>query len=90
MNKTEMIQAVAEQAGISRAVAARALDAVLEAIQESLQKGQDVTLVGFGTFTVRERAEHQGRNPKTKEPLVIPAAKVPAFRAGKTLKDAVN
>lgn len=90
MNKTEMIQAMAEQAGISKVVAARTLDAALEAIKESLQKGEDVTLVGFGTFTVRTRAEHKGRNPKTKEELIIPAANVPAFRAGKTLKDAVN
>ncbi len=90
MNKTELVHAIAESAKLSKVDAGRALDATLEAIKDSLQNGVDVPLIGFGTFTVRSRVARKGRNPKTKEEIVIPAAKVPAFRPGKTLKDAVN
>jgi DNA-binding protein HU-beta len=90
MNKAEFIGAVADVAELSKADAARAIDAVIETIKKALKKGDDVTLVGFGTFTVRKRAARQGRNPKTGEVLKIKASKNPAFKAGKALKDAVN
>lgn len=90
MNKAELIEAVAEAADISKAGAARAVDAVLDSITTAMKKGDQVTLVGFGTFLVRERAARTGRNPKTGEPINIAAAKVPSFKAGKALKDAVN
>lgn len=89
MNKTELIEAIASHAEISKAAAGKALDGVIEAVTASLKKGEDVTLVGFGTFYVGERAERQGRNPKTGETIKIPAAKSPKFRAGKALKDAL-
>ncbi len=90
MNKAELIDAVAENADISKAAATRAVDTVLESITTSLQKGEQVALIGFGTFSVKDRAARTGRNPRTGEPLQIPAAKVPSFKAGKALKDAVN
>jgi DNA-binding protein HU-beta len=90
MNKAELIEAVAEAADISKAGASRAVDAVLDSITAAMKKGDQVTLVGFGTFLVRERAARTGRNPKTGEPIDIAAAKVPSFKAGKALKDAVN
>lgn len=90
MNKTELIEAVAEQADLSKADAGRAVDAVVSAITDSMAKQDDVSLIGFGTFTVRERAARSGRNPQTGETIQIAAAKVPAFKAGKALKDAVN
>ncbi len=90
MNKAELIDAVAENADISKAAATRAVDTVLESITTSLQKGEQVALIGFGTFSVKDRAARTGRNPRTGEPLEIPAAKVPSFKAGKALKDAVN
>ncbi|MDH3948902.1 MAG: HU family DNA-binding protein [Gammaproteobacteria bacterium] len=90
MNKTELIDAVAEGADISKAAATRALDTVLDSISKSLANGDQVTLVGFGTFSVKDRAARTGRNPRTGEPIDIPAAKVPGFKAGKALKDAVN
>ncbi|HFQ14679.1 MAG TPA: HU family DNA-binding protein [Gammaproteobacteria bacterium] len=90
MNKAELIDAVAENADISKASATRAVDTVLESITDTLKKGDQVALVGFGTFSVKERAARTGRNPRTGEPLEIPAAKVPSFKAGKALKDAVN
>lgn len=90
MNKTELIDAVAEGADISKAAATRAVDTVLDSISKSLANGNQVTLVGFGTFSVKERAARTGRNPRTGEPIDIPAAKVPGFKAGKALKDAVN
>ena len=90
MNKTELIDAVAEGADISKAAATRALDTVLDSISKSLASGNQVTLVGFGTFSVKDRAARTGRNPRTGEPIDIPAAKVPGFKAGKALKDAVN
>lgn len=90
MNKTDLIDAIAESADISKAAATRALDAVTASIAGALQKGDQVSLVGFGTFLVRERAARSGRNPKTGETINIAASKVPAFKAGKALKDAVN
>ena len=90
MNKTELIDAVAEGADISKAAATRAVDTVLDSISKSLANGDPVTLVGFGTFSVKDRAARTGRNPRTGEPIDIPAAKVPGFKAGKALKDAVN
>ena len=90
MNKSELIEAMAQEADISKAAAAKALDGMVNAITEALKKGDTVTLVGFGSFYVGERAERQGRNPKTGEPLTIAAAKTPKFRAGKSLKDALS
>ena len=90
MNKAELIEAVAESSDISKAAATRAVDSVLEAVTKALKKGDQVTLVGFGTFVVRKRAARSGRNPRTGETIKIKAAKVPGFRAGKALKDAVN
>ncbi|HHK5574406.1 MULTISPECIES: HU family DNA-binding protein [Neisseria] len=89
MNKSELIETIAQEAGISKAAAQKALDATTNAVTNALKKGDTVTLVGFGTFYVGERAERQGRNPKTGEPLTIAAAKTPKFRAGKALKDAL-
>ncbi|ATM98313.1 MULTISPECIES: nucleoid-associated protein HU-beta [Enterobacterales] len=90
MNKTQLIDKIAANADISKAAAGRVVDALVASITESLQKGDDVALVGFGTFTVRDRAARTGRNPQTGKEIQIEAAKVPAFRAGKGLKDAVN
>ena len=90
MNKTELIDAVADEAEVSKAEAGRAVDAVISSITKALKKGDSVTLVGFGTFEVRSRAARQGRNPKTGETINIPAAKVPGFKAGKGLKDAIG
>ena len=90
MNKTELIDAVAEGADISKAAATRAVDTMLDSISKTLATGNQVTLVGFGTFSVKARAARTGRNPRTGEPIDIPAAKVPGFKAGKALKDAVN
>ena len=90
MNKSELIDAIAESADISKASAGRALDAVVDSIKAVLDKGETVTLVGFGTFYVGERPARTGRNPRTGEEIKIAAAKVPKFRAGKGLKDAVK
>ena len=90
MNKTELIDHIAITADISKAAAARALDAVIGGVTAALKKDDSVTLVGFGTFSVGQRAERTGRNPRTKEAIKIDAAKVPKFKAGKALKDAVN
>ncbi len=90
MNKSELIDAIAEKADISKAAAGRALDATLDAITGALKEGDQVTLIGFGTFLVRERASRVGRNPRTGEAMTIAAAKIPSFKAGKALKDAVN
>jgi len=87
MNKSELIADLAERAELSKADAGRALEALIDAVKASLHKGEDVSLVGFGTFTVRNRAERTGRNPRTNEEIKIPASKVPAFKAGKALKD---
>ena len=90
MNKTELIDVIAKNADISKAAAGRALDATVTAVQQTLKKGNMVTLVGFGTFYVGKRAARNGRNPQTGATLNIKAAKVPKFRAGKALKDALN
>ena len=89
MNKSELIEAIAQEADISKAAAAEALDGLTNAVTGALKNGDTVTLVGFGTFYVGERAARNGRNPKTGEPLQIKAAKTPKFRAGKALKDAL-
>lgn len=90
MNKTELIEHIAKSADISKAAAARSLDAVIDAVTTSLKNNDSVTLVGFGTFSVGERAARSGRNPRTGEVINIESAKVPKFKAGKLLKDAVN
>ena len=90
MNKTELIEHIAKSADISKAAAARSLDAVIDAVTTSLKNNDSVTLVGFGTFSVGERAARSGCNPRTGEVIKIKSAKVPKFRAGKLLKDAVN
>ena len=90
MNKSELISAIAENADLTKAAAGRALDATIDAVTESLKNGEPVTLIGFGTFEVRDRAARSGRNPRTGETIQIKAAKNPAFKAGKALKEAVN
>lgn len=90
MNKTELIAAVAEQTGFSKKDAEKAVNAVVDSIAASMEKGDKVQLVGFGTFEVRQREARQGKNPRTGEMIDIPASKTPAFKAGKALKDAVN
>lgn len=90
MNKTDLIEVIAKNSGVSKAVAKCVLDTVIDSITESLGKGKPVTLVGFGSFVVGKRKQRTGRNPQTGESIVIPAAKVPRFRAGKCLKDRVN
>jgi DNA-binding protein HU-beta len=90
MNKTELVSKVAESAEVSKAQAGRMVDAMLEAISGALAANDSVTLIGFGTFTVRERAARKGRNPRTGNPIEIKSAKIPAFKPGKALKDAVN
>lgn len=90
MNKTELIAAVADKADISKADAGNAIDALLEVVSKALKKKDKVSLVGFGTFMVRERAARTGRNPKTGAPLKIKASKTPSFKAGKALKDAIK
>ncbi len=90
MNKSELIDKVAASADIPKAVAGRALDALIESITGALQEGESVVLVGFGTFAVKDRAARTGRNPQTGNPIEIAAAKIPGFKAGKALKDAVN
>ncbi len=90
MNKTELIDHIAKQADISKAAAGRALEAIVGGIRSSLRKGNSVTLVGFGTFTVGKRAARTGRNPRTGDSIKIKAAKVPKFRPGKALKDSLN
>ena len=90
MNKGELIEAVAGAAGLSRADATKAVDGVLESVTSTLKDGGAVSLVGFGTFSVKARAARMGRNPRTGEPIQIKASNVPGFKAGKALKDAVN
>jgi DNA-binding protein HU-beta len=90
VNKNELVDAVAAVTELTKADAAKAVDAVFDSITKSLKKGHEVRLVGFGTFNVRKRAASLGRNPRTGEPLKIPASKQPKFKAGKGLKDAVN
>jgi DNA-binding protein HU-beta len=90
VNKSELIDVIADKADISKASAARALEAAIEGITTALQAGEQVVLVGFGTFQVKERAERQGRNPQTGATMTIAASRVPGFKAGKALRDAVN
>jgi len=90
VNKSELIDRVAESSDISKASAGRAIDASIDAITDALKNAESVSLVGFGTFLVRERAARSGRNPQTGAAIEISAAKVPAFKPGKALKDALN
>lgn len=90
MNKAELIEAMADSADISKAAATRALDGMVDAITAAMKEGDQVSLVGFGTFSVKERAARQGRNPQTGETIQIKASNIPSFKAGKALKDAVN
>jgi DNA-binding protein HU-beta len=90
VNKSDLVDAIAKSADISKAAAARALDATVDSIKKALKKGDTVSLVGFGTFKVGKRAARNGRNPRTGATIKIKAAKVPKFSAGKGLKDAVN
>ncbi len=90
MNKSELIDAIASSADLSKASAGRALDAAIEAITGELKKGGQVSLVGFGTYSVKQRAARTGRNPQTGATIQIKAANIPSFKAGKALKDAVN
>jgi DNA-binding protein HU-beta len=90
MNKSELIDAVANAADLSKAEASRSVDGIIAAVTEALKSGDQVTIVGFGTFLVRQREARSGRNPRTGETIQIAASKVPAFKAGKALKDAVN
>ncbi len=90
MNKNDLVTVVASAAGLSKADAAKAVDGVFAAITDALKKGDEVRLVGFGTFAVAERAQSEGRNPRTGQSITIPASKQPKFKAGKGLKDAVN
>ncbi|HBO22350.1 MULTISPECIES: HU family DNA-binding protein [unclassified Providencia] len=90
MNKTELVDAIAESADLTKVQAKAALESTLSAISDTLKKGEQVQLVGFGTFKVSHRAERTGRNPQTREEITIPATTVPAFSAGKALKEAVK
>lgn len=90
MNKTELIAAVAEAAGLKKTEAEKALNAFTSVVEAELKKGEKVQLVGFGTFEVSERAAREGRNPQSGETITIPASKTPKFKAGKALKDVVN
>ncbi|MDP6968676.1 MAG: HU family DNA-binding protein [Gammaproteobacteria bacterium] len=90
MNKSELIDAITQDADLSKAAAGRALDAVINAVTGALKDGESVSLVGFGTFAVKARAARAGRNPQTGATIQIAAANIPSFKAGKALKDAVN
>lgn len=90
MTKTELAEQMAQDAGISKAIADTALRSCIDRITNSLKNGQEVTIVGFGTFSVASRAARTGRNPQTGDPITIKASRVPRFKPGKTLKDAVN
>lgn len=90
MNKSELIDAIAASADIPKAAAGRALDAMIDTVADTLKQGDQVVLVGFGTFSVKDRAARTGRNPQTGQPIQIAAAKIPSFKAGKALKDAIN
>jgi DNA-binding protein HU-beta len=90
MNKAELINAIAEHATLSKADVGRGLDALIKTIETTLKAGDAITLVGFGTFAVKDRSERMGRNPQTGQEIKIAAAKVPSFKPGKALKDAVN
>ncbi len=90
MTKAELIDKIASGTGLSKADASRALDSTLNSVKMALKKGQKVTLVGFGTFSIKKRKSRKGRNPRTGDVITIPAAKIPKFAAGKSLKDAVK
>jgi DNA-binding protein HU-beta len=90
VNKAELIDLIADKADLSKASASRALDAMLDGVASALREGDQVALVGFGTFTIKERAERQGRNPQTGETMLIKASRSPGFKPGKALKDAVS
>lgn len=90
MNKQDLVNAVADKGGLTKADAAKAVEATFDAITAALKSGGDVRLVGFGTFAVAHRKASTGRNPRTREPMTIKASKQPKFKAGKALKDAVN
>ena len=90
MNKSELIDAIAESSGLTKADSGRALEGFIGAVTGALSRGDSVTLVGFGTYLVKERAERLGRNPLTGREITIQAAKIPSFKAGKTLKDAIK
>ncbi|MEW5744921.1 MAG: HU family DNA-binding protein [Nitrospirota bacterium] len=90
MTKAELIDKIASNTGLSKSGAAKALDSTLDAVKAALKRGQKVTLVGFGTFSISKRKARKGRNPRTGAEIKIPAAKIPKFTAGKTLKDAVK
>ena len=90
MNKTELVAAMADKAGLTKKDADAALKAFTEVVEETLKAGDSIQLIGFGTFEVAERAERNGRNPQTGAEMVIPASKAPKFKAGKALKDALN
>lgn len=90
MNKAELIASVANLSSLSKKDAEKAINAFIASVEGALKKNEKVQLVGFGTFEVRQRAERKGRNPQTKKEIIIPASKVPAFKVGKALKDAIN
>lgn len=90
MNKTDLINSVADQTGLSKGDATKAVESVISAVTNALRGGDQVALVGFGTFSVRDRAARMGRNPRTGETIQIPASRNPVFKAGKGLKEAVN
>jgi DNA-binding protein HU-beta len=90
LNKVDLVNAVSDKAGLTKRDAERAVSAFCEAVEEALARGERVSLVGFGTFEVRERQARQGRNPQTGQAIAIPAGRVPAFKAGKSLKDSVE
>ena len=90
MNKTELIEHISKRADISKAAAARALDAMCDAVRSSMRKGDSVAIVGFGTFAAEQRVARTGRNPRTGLPVKIKATRIPKFRAGRTLRDAIN
>ena len=90
MNKSELTESISDQAGLTKADAARALDAMIGSVSKALKKGDTVSLVGFGTFSVKKRAARTGRNPATGETIKIKASKTPSFKAGKAFKDAIK
>jgi DNA-binding protein HU-beta len=90
MNKSELINAIAEESGLTKADAGRALDATLTSVTNALKAGDSISLIGFGTFSVKARSARTGRNPQTGEAIQIKASNIPSFKAGKTLKDSVN
>ncbi|MBU5616108.1 MULTISPECIES: HU family DNA-binding protein [Psychrobacter] len=90
MNKSELIDSIAEKSGLNKTQAGDALNAVMESVGQALEAGDSISLVGFGTFSVKDRKARTGRNPKTGEELAIPASKVPSFKAGKNLKERLN